>query len=122
MRPLKVLIVEDHLETAEMICRWTEMAGHQARVCYTGFQALQAAPSFQPEVVLLDLGLPDMDGWDLARSFRKDFLLSRAKIIAISAFQTNDDKRRSLEAGIDYHVGKPVQRIEIVSLLAQAGS
>lgn len=122
MRPLKVLIVEDHRETAEMICRWTEMAGHQTRVCYTGFQALQAAPSFRPEVVLLDLGLPDMDGWDLARSFRKDFLLSCVKIIAISAFQTNDDKRRSQEAGIDYHMGKPVQRIEVVSLLAQAGS
>ena len=83
MRSLRVLVVEDHPDTAEMLAKWAELSGHSARVCRTGFQALHAAPTFQPDVVLLDIGLPDMNGWDLARSFREDETLTQPQIIEI---------------------------------------
>ena len=119
MRSLRVLVVEDHPDTAEMLAKWAELSGHSARVCRTGFQALHTAPTFQPDVVLLDIGLPDMNGWDLARSFRDNETLTQPQIIAVTAYQTNDDRRRSEEVGINYHLGKPAHRSDVVGLLAQ---
>jgi two-component system, OmpR family, response regulator len=119
MRPLKVLVVEDHPDTAEMLAKWSELSGHSTRVCRTGFQALKLAPVFLPDVVLLDIGLPDMNGWDLAESLRQDASLSQTRIIAVTAYQTKDDKQRSQDAGIDYHLAKPAHRNDVVGLLAQ---
>jgi two-component system CheB/CheR fusion protein len=120
MRSLKVLIVEDHSDTAEMLSRWSQFAGHRTEVSRTGFQALETGAVFQPDVILLDLGLPDIDGWELAREFRGHALLSRAMIIAVSAYQTLEDRRRSEMAGIDHHLAKPVHQAEVLGLLAQA--
>jgi CheY-like chemotaxis protein len=122
MRSLKVLVVEDHPDTAEMLAKWAELSGHSARVCRTGFQAMLAAPTFKPDVVLLDIGLPDMNGWDLAQSFRADKSLAQPQIIAVTAYQTHDDRRRSEAAGIDYHLGKPAHRNDVVGLLAQVAN
>ncbi len=119
MSPRKVLVIEDHADVAAMLQKMVEMAGHEVRVCRTGFEALDVAPDFQPDIVLLDLGLPDMDGWLIARAFRKNCLLSKATIIAVSAYQTEADKLKSLAAGIDLHLGKPIHQCEI--LLAIAG-
>ena len=119
MPPRKVLMIEDHPDVAAMLQKMTELAGHEVRVCRTGFEALDVAPDFNPEIVLLDLGLPDMDGWQVARAFRKNCLLSKAKIIAVSAYQTELDKLQSLAVGIDQHLGKPIHQFEI--LLAIAG-
>ena len=120
MQSLKVLIVEDHPDTAEMLARWSQFAGHRSEICRTGFQALQVGPDFQPDVILLDLGLPDIDGWDLARQFRNHALLARVLIVAVSAYQTAEDRRRSELAGIDHHLAKPVHQAEVLGLLAQA--
>lgn len=119
MSPRKVLVIEDHPDVAAMLQRMTESAGHEVRVCRTGFEALDVAPDFQPDIVLLDLGLPDMNGWQIARAFRKNCLLSKARIIAVSAYQTEADKLQSLAVGIDLHLGKPIHQFEI--LLAIAG-
>ena len=120
MRSLKVLIVEDHPDTAELLSRWTQLSGHRAEVVRTGFQALQLGPEFQPDVILLDLGLPDIDGWELARQFRGHVLMSRALIVAVSAYQTAEDRKRSQQAGIDHHLAKPVHQAEVLGILAQA--
>lgn len=120
MNVLRVLIVEDHPATAELLCKWVESAGHQFHLSRTGFQALQAAPKFQPHVVLLDIGLPDMNGWELAQELRQSPGLSDPKIIAVTAYQTSEDRRKSQEAGINYHLGKPVSRNEILAMLTQA--
>jgi len=69
---------------------------------------------------LLDIGLPDMNGWELAQERRQSPGLSDPKIIAITAYQTSEDRRKSKEAGIDYHLGKPVTRNEILAMLTQA--
>ena len=116
MSPRKVLVIEDHPDVAAMLQKMTELAGYEVRVCRTGFEALDVAPDFQPDVVLLDLGLPDMYGWQVARAFRKNCLL-KARIIAVSAYQTEADKLQSLAAGIDLHLGKPVHQFEILSAI-----
>ena len=119
MSQRKVLVVEDRPDVAAMLQKMTESAGYEVRVCRTGFEALDVAPDFRPDIVLLDLGLPDMNGWQIARAFRKNCILSKARMIAISAYQTEADKLQSLAAGIDLHLGKPIHHFEI--LLAIAG-
>lgn len=109
------MIVEDYRDTAEMLAVWARSAGHDVQVCYTGFQAEQAAPAYRPDVVLLDIGLPDINGWELARSLRS----VSATIVAVTAYQTLDDRRNSQQAGIDFHFGKPVRRDQILGLLAE---
>jgi CheY-like chemotaxis protein len=117
---LRVLIVEDHPAAAEVFGKWVESAGHIIRICRTGVQAIREAETFKPQVVLLDIGLPDMDGWGLAQELRKSPGLTDPKIIAVSAYQSSEDKQRSKDAGIDYHLGKPASRREILELLEQA--
>src|SRR5258708_16967325 len=117
--PLRVLVIEDYPDMAELFAKWIELAGHTARICHTGVQALQVAPTYQPHIVLLDIGLPDMYGWDLARSFRKDPSLAQTRIVAITAYRTQEDRRRSQQVGIDVHLGKPVLQSEITQLLSE---
>jgi CheY-like chemotaxis protein len=120
MQSLRVLIVEDHADTAEMLSQWARTAGHAVKLCHTGFQAQQGAAAFKPHVILLDLGLPDIDGWELARQLKADPIVSDSLIIAVSAYQTTADKLRSAQSGIAYHLGKPVHQAELLGLLAQA--
>lgn len=116
MNPLHVLIVEDYRDTADLLARWVAMAGHDTRVCHTGLQAEQLATEYRPDVVLLDIGLPDMDGWELAPCLRRTN--PAIKIFAVTAYQSLDDRQRSQDAGIDLHLGKPLRRETILSLLS----
>lgn len=118
MRSLRVLVVEDYPDIAEVWCKWVCMAGHQVEVCWNGSQALETAPVFRPDVVFLDIGLPDMDGWEVAAALRKDAELAGAKIIAISAYQSDEDRRRSRASGIDAHIGKPASKEDFNKVLA----
>ena len=118
MKTLRVLIVEDYRDTADLLAFWVKSAGHDVEICFTGFQAEQAIPSFRPDVVLLDIGLPDMDGWELAPLLRRDN--AALKIFALTAYQSFEDRQKSKDAGIDLHVGKPLQREKVAWLLALA--
>ena len=118
--PLRVLVVEDYADLAALVAKWVELAGHSAHICHTGFQAMLVAPTFRPHVILLDIGLPDMYGWELARMFRDDPALSQTRIIAMTAYTTEEDRRRSEEAGIDVYMEKPVHQGTLIGLLAQA--
>ena len=111
-----MMIVEDYRDTAEMLGYWAQAAGHDVRICYTGFQAEEMAPAFRPDAILLDLGLPDMDGWELAKELKSQ---CPAKIAAVTCFQSAADRRRSQEAGIEWHLGKPARREQILELLDQ---
>jgi two-component system OmpR family response regulator len=117
--PLRVLVIEDYADTAESVAKWVELAGHSARICNTGFQAMLAVPAFRPHIILLDIGLPDMYGWELARLFRDDPALASARIIAMTAYTTDEDRRRSAEAGIDMCWEKPVHQATLTGLLAR---
>jgi CheY-like chemotaxis protein len=118
--PLRVLVIEDYADLAKLVAKWVELAGHSVRICHTGFEAMLAAPTFRPHVILLDIGLPDMYGWELARLFRDDPALSQARIIAMTAYTTQEDRQRSKEAGIDVYMEKPVHQGTLTGLLADA--
>jgi two-component system CheB/CheR fusion protein len=108
------MIVEDYRDTAEMLALWAQAAGHDVQICYTGFQAEETAPEYRPDLVLLDIGLPDMNGWELAKELKS---LCPVKIAAVTCYRSAEDCRRSLEAGIEWHLGKPARREQILELL-----
>src|SRR5262245_16394914 len=95
------------------------MAGHWVEVAHTGTAGLEAARRLQPDVVLSDLGLPEMDGYELATTLRRDPVTARARLIAISGYGPHEDRRQSLQAGFDLHLTKPVDPAELRRILAE---
>ena len=116
MKTLRVLIVEDSRDTADLLAFWVKSAGHDVQVCETGFQAEQAVAAFLPDVVFLDIGLPDMDGRELAPLLRR--ANPSMKIFAATAYQSFEDRQKSKDAGIDLHLGKPLHKDKVLNLLA----
>ncbi|HEX5445216.1 MAG TPA: response regulator [Pirellulales bacterium] len=121
---LRVLVVEDNLDQAESLEKTLKTWGYDSRICTSGSEALALAPYYQPRVVLIDIGLPDMTGWQLAESLRKQAGSVGAVFIAVTAYGDEDDYRRSQRVGISYHLVKPSfqhQLHEILSRLAGGG-
>ncbi|MFY0540617.1 response regulator [Nannocystis pusilla] len=94
-----------------------EAHGFAVRVAHDGADALLAARDFQPEVVLLDIGLPDMDGYEVARRLRREPGMDRALVIAVTGYGQDDARRRSQEAGFDWHLVKPVTEEDLEAAL-----
>lgn len=111
-QPLRVLIVEDSLDLAEALEAQLKQWGYSCRLCTCASEALALAPYFEPNVVLIDIGLPDMDGWELARR-----LPGNALLIAITARGEEIDYQRSEDAGIRYHLVKPHYQRQLRELL-----
>jgi CheY-like chemotaxis protein len=114
-RPERILIVEDHVDSAEGLATLLRLDGHDVKAVYDGSSALSCAAQFRPETVLVDIGLPEMDGYEVARRLR-DILSAEALIIALTGYGQAEDRRRSAEAMIDHHVLKPV-RIDVIAEL-----
>lgn len=87
--------------------------GHDVRIAYDGLAALRLVADYRPDIVLLDIGLPDMDGNEVARQLRNTRELEPATIIAVSGFRRQEDRRRSRDAGFDFHLDKPVDADEL---------
>jgi CheY-like chemotaxis protein len=104
---MRLLVVEDQPDCAIMLAKRLELQGHNVRICHNPCGALLAAPEFQPDAVLLDIGLPEMDGWQLAPLLRDALPDRQVALIAISGYQTEQDIARSKAAGIDHHLTKP---------------
>ncbi len=105
--PLRVLIVDDNQDGADALARMFGLMGHHAEVAYGGIKALQLAAHLDPDLVFLDIGLPEIDGYELARRLRRT--VKRAtRIVALTGYGTQEDRRRTSEAGFDEHVVKPV--------------
>ena|GEM_PF-928891 len=113
----RILIVDDNDDAARSLALLLSHAGHDVRAVRDASSALEAAASFEPDVVLLDIGLPDMDGWELARKLRAQACKPDLKLIAISGYGQKADRRRSRDAGIDYHLTKPVDYAAIAACL-----
>lgn len=106
-RPLRVLIVDDNHDAADSMAAVLEMMGHHAEAAYDGIKALQLASDLEPDLILLDLGLPDMDGFEVARRLRR--LANRIpRLVALTGYGAYEDKRRTSEAGFDEHLTKPM--------------
>jgi PAS domain S-box-containing protein len=114
----RVLVVDDNADAAQSLALLLELDGHQVRVALDGPRALEAAQAEEPEVVLLDIGLPQMDGYEVARRLRARRGAGPAVLVALTGYGQEDDRRRSREAGFDYHLVKPVEPGALRELLA----
>ena len=119
---LRILVVDDSEDTADTMGTLLEMAGHAVQIAHSGPAALEAAATFRPEVVLLDIGLPGLDGYQVAERLRADPAMAGVTLIAASGYGQEEDRRRSAEAGIDRHLVKPVDLKELQDLLAAVGA
>jgi len=116
--PARVLVVDDNIDGAESLALMLGLLGHEVRTAHDGTQALQAAAQWCPEVVLLDIGLPGMSGYDVARSLRAQRPGPGLMLVAVTGWGTEDDQRRSAEAGFDHHLTKPVEAAALEAVLA----
>ena len=105
----RVLIVDDNRNSAKSLSMLLQMEGHQVTVAFDGPSALEAARTTLPEVILLDIGLPGMDGLEVARRLRQDPNLDNVLLVALSGYGQDEDLRRSREAGFNSHLIKPVK-------------
>lgn len=114
----RVLVVDDNVDAAESLAALLRLFGHEVDVAFDGEQALTVAPEVKPDLVLLDLGMPRMDGHEVARRMRAAPWGGRMRIIALSGFGDSADRARSLEAGCDDHLVKPVSPVDLELALA----
>jgi PAS domain S-box-containing protein len=117
----RVLVVDDNVDGAESLSRLLQICGHETRTAHTGPDGLEASRSFNPEVVFLDIGLPGISGYEVAKQLRGDPSLNGIVLIALTGWGTEDTKRRSREAGFDLHLTKPVEIKAIEGILARLG-
>jgi CheY-like chemotaxis protein len=113
----RVLVVDDNRDCAEMLCEVLQAYGCVTRVAHDGPAALEAAACFKPEVALVDISLPRMDGYELARRLRQLPALREIKLIAVTGYSECADRRRSEQAGFDRHLVKPVDLEELRRLV-----
>jgi CheY-like chemotaxis protein len=105
--PKRVLVVDDNVDAATGIGMLLQVCGHDVRIVHRGQDVLDAALTHDADVVFLDIGLPDMDGYEVARVLRAHPGGQRVRLIALSGFATNQAKQRSLSVGFDRHLSKP---------------
>jgi CheY-like chemotaxis protein len=117
--PLKVLVVDDNTDAADVLATLLQLQGHDVDVAYDSQDALERARVETPHVVLLDIGLPGMDGYELARLLRQQRITASATLIAITGYGQAEDRQRSRDAGFDYHLTKPVDPEALSDLLRE---
>ena len=117
VRKWRLLVVDDNRDAADSLAMMLRMMGHETRTAYDGAEAIEAAAAFRPEVVLLDIGLPRMNGYDVAHRMRLRWGDGLA-LVALTGWGQEEDKRRALEAGFDHHLTKPVEATALEKLLA----
>jgi signal transduction histidine kinase/DNA-binding response OmpR family regulator len=115
---LRTLVVDDNTDAAEMLAQYLRLSGQEVRVAHDGPAALELVEEFRPEVVLLDIGLPGMDGYEVARRLRARSNLGELLVVALSGYGQPDDRSRSRAAGFDHHLVKPVDPDALEELMA----
>ncbi len=120
-RALRVLVVDDNEDSADTLGTLVSIWGHEVRQANDGPSALEVAREFRPEVILLDIGLPGMGGYDVARALRAEGLGGR-RLVALTGWSQDEDRQRAQEAGFDEHLTKPVDADRLQALLATAAS
>jgi DNA-binding response OmpR family regulator len=113
-----VLVVDDNEAVAQTVGWMLEAIGHDYRLVYDGRTALEAAQDYRPDAILLDIGLPGMDGYEVCRALRRQEAFSKTAIIAQTGWGQERDKALASEAGFDHHIVKPVGLDKLEQLLA----
>jgi PAS domain S-box-containing protein len=119
--PRRVLVIEDNEDAANSLREVLELDEHVVDVAYTGREGIEKAQAFHPDVVLCDIGLPEMDGYEVARTMRADPELSRVALVAVSGYAQPEDVETAREAGFDAHLAKPPSIDTLERALAEVG-
>jgi CheY-like chemotaxis protein len=113
----RLLVVDDNKDAALSLATLLQLQGHEVRVAHDGSSALAAASSFLPKMVFLDLGMPDMDGYEVARRMRQQPGMEAVVLAALTGWGQEEDRRRTLAAGFDHHLVKPPEPMVLERLL-----
>jgi CheY-like chemotaxis protein len=119
--PLRVLVVDDNVDAAESLRMVLAMMGHQVHTRYSGADALKASTEHQPDVILLDIGLPGLTGFQVAEQVRGTPGMEGIALVAITGYGQQEDHQKSKQAGFDYHLVKPVDPQQLQQLLTTLG-
>ncbi len=115
----RIMVVDDNVDAAESLAMLLELMDYEARVAFSGADALAVAEEFRPEVVFLDIGLPGMNGYEVAAELRRRGF-TNAYLVALTGWGADDDRRRAQEAGFNLHLTKPVEAEQVEELLKKA--
>jgi CheY-like chemotaxis protein len=114
----RILVVDDNADSAESLAMLLKISGNETQVAHDGLEAVEAAERFRPDVVLLDIGLPQLNGYDAARRIREQPWGKTMALIALTGWGQEEDRRRSKDAGFDAHLVKPVDYGALMEVLA----
>jgi CheY-like chemotaxis protein len=117
-RRLRVLVIEDNLDAAETLCDLLELFGHDTDLAHSGAAGVELARQRRPDVALCDIGLPEMDGYSVARLLRADPRTAPTHLVALTGYGRDADRREAADAGFDLHLVKPVGP-EVLKLLLE---
>jgi CheY-like chemotaxis protein len=115
---LRILVVDDNLDAAETLSELLGLMGHEVRVANDGQRALQLMPGLLPHAVFLDIGMPGLNGYEVAAAIRQDRQYDQALLVALTGWGGDSDRARTRQAGFDLHLTKPVTIAAIESTLA----
>lgn len=119
---LRILVVDDNRDSAEMLATLLQLGGHETYMAHDGLEAVEATAKLDPDGVLLDIGLPRLNGYDAARRIREQQRVKRPLLVAVTGWGQQEDRQRSNEAGFDAHLVKPVDYAAFARLLADLGA
>ena len=115
--PRRILIADDNRDSAESLGMLLRRMGHDVRVSFDGLDAVTAAAEFRPALILLDLGMPRLDGYGAARQIREHAASPRPLLVAVTGWSLDEHRRRSQEAGFDVHLVKPIDLAELTRMI-----
>jgi two-component system, sensor histidine kinase len=118
----RVLVVDDNVDAAAMLAALIRQLGHEVEIVHDGSAALRAVEGYRPEVILLDIGMPGMNGFEVAQRLRELRRVPRLRIVAVTGWGKPEDRERSRAAGFDMHLMKPVELSEIQQALLLNGA
>jgi CheY-like chemotaxis protein len=118
--PRRILVVDDNRDSADSLAMLLQLIGHQVHIAHDGPEAVEKAATFQPHVILLDIGLPRLNGYEAARRIREQQRQKGLTLVALTGWGQDEDRRRSVEAGFDAHMTKPVDFAALTKLLAES--
>ena len=116
-RKLRVLVVDDNRDEVLTLLELVRDEGHEARGVYGGRDVLEAVHDFEPDVVLLDIGLPDRNGYDIARQIVLRYEEHRPRLVAVTGWKKSSDRMLAQMAGFDHHIAKPYEPSQIIAVL-----
>jgi CheY-like chemotaxis protein len=115
-RRVRIVIVEDNPDAAQSLAMFLQMVGHDIRIAHNGVEALEATETDVPDLMLIDIGLPGIDGFEVARRIRARPALRGAVLMALTGYGSSEDRERALAAGFDGYLVKPVDPDELLEL------